>query len=104
MSTTGQPHQPLTLVALLKVPPSGIAGFLAYEARVLPLVAEHGGTLQRRMRNGDGTVECHLLSFPDRQAFERYRVDPRRAAAAHLLAESGATAEVFEMSDVEAAE
>lgn len=94
----------LTIVVLLKVPRSGIRDFLAYEACALPLVAAHGGALQRRLRNGDGTAECHLLSFPNREAFERFKADPRRAAAAHLLATSGATAEVFEMSDVEAAE
>ena len=93
--------EPLILVAVLKVPQAGIADFLAYEARVLPLVQEHGGTLERRLRNRDGTVECHLLRFPDRDAFQRFRVDPQRAAAAHLLAASGATAEIFEMSDVE---
>lgn len=92
----------VTLVALLKVPAAGARDFQAYEARVLPLVAEHGGTLQRRMRNGDGTAECHILRFPARDAFERFKADPRRAAAASLLAASGATAEVFEMTDVEA--
>lgn len=83
------------------MPLAGIADFLAYEGHVLPLVAEHGGSLQRRLRSDDGTAECHVLSFPNRAAFERYRADPRRTAAAHLLAASGATAEVFEMTDVE---
>ena len=91
----------LTLTAILRIPAAGVRDFQAYEACVLPLVVAHGGTLQRRLRNGDGTVECHLLQFPTRGAFENFRTDPRRAEAAPLLAGSGAVAEIFEMTDVE---
>jgi hypothetical protein len=95
--------EPVTLAVTLKVPLAGVRDFQAYEARVLPLVAEHGGVLQRRLRNGDGTVECHVLRFPSRAAFDAFRGDQRRATLAPLLAASGATAEVYEMTDVEGA-
>ncbi len=94
----------LTLAVLLKVPPSGVTEFQAYEARVLPLIGEYGGTLQRRLRTGDGTAECHIIVFPNQDAFERFKADPRRAAATPLLIASGATAEAFEMADVEGAD
>lgn len=90
----------VTLAVVLKVPASGIAAFQAYEAQVLPLVALHGGAVQRRLRNGDGTVEMHIVRFPSRSAFDAFRSDPRRADAAPLLARSGAAAEMYEMGDV----
>jgi uncharacterized protein (DUF1330 family) len=90
----------LTLAVLLKVPAQGVADFQAYEALVLPLIARHGGEVERRLRNGDGTAELHVLRFPSRTAFEAFRADPRRADAAPLLARSGATAEMHEMKDV----
>lgn len=55
--------------------------FEAYEAKVLPLVAKHGGRLEQRLRSLDGTSEVHLLNFPDAAGFEAYRADPARLAA-----------------------
>ncbi|MFM9942579.1 MAG: hypothetical protein ACKVP7_24135 [Hyphomicrobiaceae bacterium] len=91
----------VTLTVLLRVPLAGVAEFQAYEALVLPLVGAHGGAVQRRLRNADGTVECHVVWFPSHAAFESFRNDPRRAAAAPRLAASGAKAELFDMTDVE---
>jgi hypothetical protein len=71
-----------------------VAAFDAYEAKVLPLVCEHGGRLEIRVRSLDGRTETHLLHFPDEQAFDRYRLDPRRIAAAPEWEKSGAKFEV----------
>ena len=49
----------LLLALTARIPPAGIAAFQAYEAQVLPLLGMHGGSLQRRLRNDDGTVEVH---------------------------------------------
>lgn len=92
----------LTLAVLLRVPLSGVRAFQDYEARVLPLLAGHGGRLERRLRNADGTVELHVLSFASRQHYEAFRNDPVRHASAPLLAACGATAELLEMVDVAA--
>jgi hypothetical protein len=90
----------LTLALIARVPPDGVAAFQSYESRVLPLLAHHGAELQRRMRNGDGTVELHILAFPSADHLARFRADPRRAEAAPLLAGSGATTELLELDDV----
>ncbi len=90
----------VTFTVVLRVPVTGVAEFQAYEAIVLPLVAAHGGNVQRRLRTADGTVECHVVWFPNRAAFADFRADPRRAAVAPRLAASGASAELFEMTDV----
>lgn len=89
----------LTLIA--RLPVEGIAVFQQYEAAVLPLLGAHSGVLERRLRNNDGTVEVHIVRFATREAFERFRSDPRRAAAAPLLQQSGASIELLEVRDVE---
>ena len=90
----------LTFVLIARVPPDGVAGFQAYEAAVLPLLSEHGGSLERRLRNGDGTIEVHIVSFESDQSFQRYRDDPRRAALSHLFEASAASTERLAMTDV----
>ncbi|MDX2158502.1 MAG: hypothetical protein SFW09_18535 [Hyphomicrobiaceae bacterium] len=90
----------VTLAVVARIPPAGVADFQAYEARVLPLLADHGGTLERRLRNADGTVEVHVLSFSSRDGLDRFRRDERRVEAAPLLQRSGATMELMELEDV----
>lgn len=85
---------PVTYALIARVPPGGVADFLAYEALVLPLLPEHAGRLDRRVRSADGTLEVHLLEFASAQSLADFRADPRRAAAAHLLEASGADLEL----------
>lgn len=88
------------LCVTARVPAEGIALFQAYEAAVLPLLADHGARLERRLRSGDGTLEVHIIRFASTAGFDSFRADPRRAAVADLLTRSGATAEVVTMIDV----
>ena len=87
-------------VATFRVPAEGVEAFQAYEDAVLPILQEHGGRVERRLRGSDGQVEVHVLRFPSTEAFDTYRADPRRAEAAHLFAASGATAEVDAVADL----
>jgi hypothetical protein len=90
----------VTLCAIFRIPAAGLAAFQAYEAAVLPLLAEHDGTLQRRLRTGDGATEVHVIHFPSAARLDAYRADPRRAAHAGRFTESGAAVEVFTVADV----
>ena len=90
----------ITLALVARVPASGVAAFQSYEAQVLPLLAEHGGELQRRMRNADGTVELHIVRFASAASLDGYRSDARREAAGPLLQQSGAVLELMELKDV----
>jgi hypothetical protein len=90
----------LTFVLIARIPPHGVEAFQAYEDQVLPLLNEYGGQLQRRLRNELGTVELHIVSFPSDLAFEKYRSDPRRTAAAPVLETSSAKLERFSLRDV----
>ena len=85
---------------LARVPTAGLEPFAAYEARVLPLLVEHGGTLERRLRSVDAQIELHLVSFPGADAFAAYRDDARRRKQGALLEQSGAVIELFELYDV----
>ena len=89
----------VTYVLVARIPAAGVAAFAHYEAAVLPLLAEHGGRLERRLRTAAGDVEVHVLVFDSADAFAAYRADPRRAVHAPLLAASGAELELLEMTD-----
>lgn len=90
----------LTFVLIARIPPNGVEAFQAYEEQVLPLLNEYGGRLQRRLRNELGTLELHIVSFPSDAAFQKYRSDPRRTAAARLLETSSAKLERLSLRDV----
>jgi len=91
---------PVVYVLVARIPPAGVEAFRRYEAAVLPLLAEHGGRLARRLRTGDGAVEIHLVEFASAGAFDAYRADPRRAEHAPLLETSGARMELLAVEDV----
>jgi hypothetical protein len=97
----GQPTSArLTFVLIARVPPDGVAGFQAYEQAVLPLLSEFGGLLERRLRNSDGTIEVHIVSFDSDRNFQSFRSDPGRTSFAHLIEASAARNELFAMTDV----
>jgi len=91
---------PVTFVLIARAPPEGVADFRAYEDAVLPLLPEFNGCLERRLRNPDGTVEMHIVSFASETDFQNYRDDPRRTAHARLLEKSSATLELLPMANV----
>ncbi len=76
---------PLFCVLLWARP--GLAEALSdYEDRVLPLLTEHGGVLEQRLRNrGDSAedpTEVQLIGFTSESAFDSYMADPRRTELA----------------------
>jgi antibiotic biosynthesis monooxygenase (ABM) superfamily enzyme len=90
----------VTLVLIVRIPAEGIEDFRAYEDAVLPLLPEFNGRLERRLRNPDGTVEMHIISFASDADFQNYRNDPRRTAQAWLLEKSSARLELLPMVNV----
>jgi hypothetical protein len=90
----------VTFVLIARLPVEGIEAFRAYEDAVLPLLSEFNGRLERRLRNPDGTVEVHIVSFASDADFQNYRNDPRRMAQASLLEKSSAKLELLPMANV----
>jgi hypothetical protein len=93
------PH--VVYVLVFHLPADGIESFRRYEAAVLPLLADHQGHLDRRLRSADGRTEVHLVSFPSEEQFENYRNDPRRAEQSRYLDQARARIDLYQMSDVE---
>lgn len=90
----------MTYVLVARIPAEGVAAFRGYEELVLPVLAEHGGRLERRLVSDDERVEVHIVWFPSAVAFAGYRDDPLRAAHAKLLARSCAALELLELRDL----
>ena len=80
-----------TLVVNLWIRNQDIAAFEAFERKTAELLQRHGGKIDRAMRvadlhrnessntydsPGDAPFEIHLVSFPNRAAFDAYRIDP----------------------------
>jgi hypothetical protein len=95
-------HQttPVTFALIVRIPIEGIEDFRAYEDTVLPLLPEYNGRLERRLRNPDGTLEMHIISFASDADFQNFRNDPRRTAQAWLLERSSAKLELLPMANV----
>ncbi|WP_210250914.1 hypothetical protein [Bradyrhizobium cytisi] len=95
-------HQPIpiTFALIARIPAEGVADFRAYEDAVLPLLPEFNGRLERRLRNADGTMEMHIVSFASEADFQNYRNDPRRTAQVWLLEKSSAKLELAPMANV----
>ena len=90
----------MLMTAIIRIPKDGLGAFLAYEDQVIPLQAEHGAVLERRVRTPDGTTEVHLVRFPSRAAVDAYMDDARRRDHRHLFDASGAAMEVLVVDDV----
>lgn len=101
---TGAADSPITLVVVARMPPSAVARFRAYEDAVLPLLARHGGRLERRLRAVDDSAEVHVLSFTSAESSTGYRgylADPDRASR-HALVDGLDLAQfVLEVVDVQ---
>jgi len=74
--------------------------FEQYEDAVLPLLPDHGAVLEQRVRAADGSVETHLIRFPDKSAFDAFIADPRRLAMAKYWTTCGAKAQRWEVEPV----
>src|SRR6516165_12798179 len=90
----------VTSVLIVRIPTEGIEDFRAYEDAVLPLLPEFNGRLERRLRNPDGTVEMHIVSFASDADFQNYRNDPRRTGQTWLLEKSSTKLELLPMANV----
>jgi hypothetical protein len=89
----------MIVLAIVRIPREGVRDYLAYEDGVLPLLSEHGATLQRRLRTDDGTTEVHIVDYPSEAVLEAYMGDPRREEHRALFDASGAVMEVLRMDD-----
>ncbi len=99
-TVTDDVERRLTIVMVADVPAADVRAFQEYESLVLPLLARHAGRLDRRLRNADGTVEVHIVSFDSRAGYESYMADPERLTHRDRLSGAHVDQRVVEVRDV----
>ena len=94
-----QGQEPLLVVAILTIVPGAHNLFREFETRAAHILARHGGSMERTVAVepsvADGQREVHLLRFPSKDAFARYRADAELASLAELRSASVAHTEVL---------
>jgi hypothetical protein len=81
----------ITLVVLLWIDPDRKGGFERFEESAASIMSRYGGRIERRISfpsrdDSSQPDELHLVIFPDRESFDRYRRDPDLQALAGLRA------------------
>ena len=79
----------VTIVAALFIHPGREAEFEQFETAAESIMQRYGGRIERRIGFAAGADqgqphEVHLVTFPDSQAFERYRSDADLQALGEL--------------------
>lgn len=76
----------MTLVAILTVLAAKAEAFRAFEREAARTMARHGGAIERVVviPGAPTFQEVHIVTFPDRRAYEAYRADPALAPFRHL--------------------
>ena len=95
----------MTLCVLLWSNPGMESALTAYEDKVLGFVAEYGGQVIQRARNGGSDdhalenqpLEIQTLRFPSAQAVQRFMADDRRQALAEERDRVIAMTEIIEV-------
>lgn len=90
----------LTFVMVADVPPGAESAFQRYESLVLPLLARHGGRLERRLRTDDGANEVHIVSFESQDGYASYMADEERQLHRRSLRGTDVVQRLLQVHDV----
>ena len=90
----------LTFVVVADVPSGAAPVFQRYESLVLPLLARHGGHLERRLRTDDALNEVHIVSFESQAGYESYIADEERQSHRALLEGTDVVQRLLQVHDV----
>lgn len=78
--------------------------FEDYERKVLPLLANYGGSLVSAIRPSSkiaGTPdELHVITFPSKEAFEAYKQNPKRAEFSPIFQQAVEKVRLIEGEDI----
>ena len=90
----------MTIVANLVVRRRALEEFRAFERHAAAVMAAHGGRIERVVVTPvadapDLVREIHVVTFPDAQAVQAYRDDPRLTDRVHLRQAAVVSTEVF---------
>jgi hypothetical protein len=90
----------LTFVMVADIPSGAASVFQRYESLVLPLLARHGGHLERRLRTDDALNEVHIVSFESQAGYESYMADEERQSHRALLGDADVVQRLLQVHDV----
>jgi hypothetical protein len=88
------------LVAIVEMVPTHAETGQRYEDAVLALLDRHGGSVERRLRDGDSGTEVHVIRFRSRAGYESFMVDPQRLAHRAEAGDAAPTTRVLEVNEV----
>lgn len=92
-----------TFVMIADIPSGAEALFQRYESLVLPLLAQYGGHLERRLRTCDTFTEVHIVSFDSQAGYDAYIADEERQSHRQILEGIDITQRVLQVKDVDPA-
>jgi uncharacterized protein (DUF1330 family) len=95
------------IVAALFIHPGREAEFEQFETAAESIMRRYGGRIERRIglaasADTNQPHEVHIVTFPDRQSFERYRADTDLQALAQLRARAIRDTTIWIGSDLSA--
>ncbi|MEU4690237.1 hypothetical protein [Actinoplanes sp. NPDC023714] len=90
----------MLLVAVVEMAEGRAEAGQEYEDRVLAILDRHGGVLERRMRDGTGGTEVHVIRFAGREGYDSFMVDPDRLALRTALGDAAPVTRVIEVRDL----
>jgi hypothetical protein len=90
----------LLLVAIVEMAPGHAEAGRRYEDAVLALLDRHGGSVERRLRDGSSATEVHVIRFGSRAGYDAFMVDPDRLAFRSALGDAAPMTRVLEVHEV----
>lgn len=99
-STANNPDGQVLLAAIVEMAAGAAETGQRYEDYVLGLLGRHGGTLERRTRTDDATMEVHLIRFGNRAGYDSFLADPDRQAYRQRIGNHAPQTRVIEVRDV----
>lgn len=90
----------LLLVAIVEMAPGHTDAGQQYEDAVLGLLSQHGGSVERRMRDTESATEVHVIRFASRAGYESFMADPERFGHRDRLGPAAPTTRVIEVHDL----
>ena len=84
-------QQSFVIVAIITLHRDSMDIFREYETKAAVLMARYGGAIERTVTEEPSETqsavrEVHIITFPSREAFGRYRADPELEQHAHARA------------------
>jgi hypothetical protein len=93
----------LLLGVVVEMRPGAATEGARYEDEVLSLLGRHGGRLERRLRNTDGTTEVQIIRFTSPAGLDTFLADQDRRTLREKIGDAAPEARVLALREITAA-